>query len=349
VNKILSKGIRRELIWVYGVTLLVTGGLAFAQGSVGWLREYILAIVAALFLYLPLEVLHRKGLNPEDFGIHAKPVWRSIRHALFISLLVFPPYLVGFHVWQTQWLKNKAAPAEARLDQWPIEVQDPPKVQALEMGEVRLYAARDAFWLHWHLPPGQTFRATVESDAPIQEYVGRKSAGDANSVSYQGRSDGRIAFRAPGSFMAMDVRAGGDRLPAGRLRVGTVLKRADDMPYRIDRGYWWLINLILVQFLLVALPEEVFYRGYLQSRLDQIFTKETKVLGVSVSLPSLVLTSALFAVGHWVTVPSPHRLAVFFTSLLFGWMRRATGGILAPLIFHASCNLFVEFASLFYR
>tara|TARA_B100001250_G_C19592710_1_gene697067 strand:- start:411 stop:779 length:369 start_codon:yes stop_codon:yes gene_type:complete len=121
------------------------------------------------------------------------------------------------------------------------------------------------------------------------------------------------------------------------------------MPYKADRNYWWIINLLLVQFLLVALPEELFYRGYLQSRLDQVFAGEERtVMGVSVNLKSILITSALFAIGHIITIPSPARLAVFFPSLVFGWMRKATGGIVAPLIFHAICNLFVEFASLLY-
>ena len=29
-------------------------------------------------------------------------------------------------------------------------------------------------------------------------------------------------------------------------------------------------------------------------------------------------------------------------------MRRATGGIIAPVLYHAACNLLVEFASLHY-
>ena len=120
------------------------------------------------------------------------------------------------------------------------------------------------------------------------------------------------------------------------------------MPLKLSRSLFWLFNIILVQFLLVALPEELFYRGYLQTRLDQLFPHERTVFGVRVSLPSLLITSALFAIGHYVTIPSPSRLAVFFPSLLFGWMRRATGGIMAPLIFHAFCNLFVEFAQLHY-
>ena len=90
-----------------------------------------------------------------------------------------------------------------------------------------------------------------------------------------------------------------------------------------------------VQFLLVALPEELFYRGYLQSRLDSLVGRDSRIFGVSVNVTSITITSALFALGHFVTVPSVYRLGVFFPSMLFGWMRRASGGIMAPLIFHA--------------
>jgi len=103
-----------------------------------------------------------------------------------------------------------------------------------------------------------------------------------------------------------------------------------------------------VQILLVALPEEVFYRGYLQTRLDSMFGRDVRVLGVMVNPWSLVLTSALFAIGHFLTIPSPARLAVFFPSLLFGWMRRASDGVMAPILYHAACNITVELAMRFY-
>ena len=127
-----------------------------------------------------------------------------------------------------------------------------------------------------------------------------------------------------------------------------MLKSADENPYRAERGYFWLLNLILVQLLLVALPEEVFYRGYLQSRLDGLIGRDRRILGVEINVASTVLTSALFAIGHVITIQSPTRLAVFFPSLLFGWMRRATGGVLAPILFHAICNIAVQFLSQFY-
>ncbi|MCS6901876.1 MAG: MrtC family glutamic-type intramembrane protease [Myxococcales bacterium] len=99
---------------------------------------------------------------------------------------------------------------------------------------------------------------------------------------------------------------------------------------------------LLGQLLVIALPEEAFFRGYLQTALDVAWPPRWRLLGATVG-PSLLVTSAIFAVGHLLTEPSPSRLAVFFPSLLFGWMRARTGGIGAPTLFHAACNIFVSF------
>jgi uncharacterized protein len=92
------------------------------------------------------------------------------------------------------------------------------------------------------------------------------------------------------------------------------------------------------QLLMVALPEEAFYRGYLQSKLERAFGS----LGRARGLPMLaiVLTSAIFALGHLATIPNLARLAVFFPSLLFGVLRSRTRGIGAGVVFHALCNVF---------
>ncbi len=95
---------------------------------------------------------------------------------------------------------------------------------------------------------------------------------------------------------------------------------------------------LFAQLVLIALPEEAFYRGYLQSRLDEGLPGRARFLGADVG-PSLVLTSAVFALGHIATVHEATRLAVFFPSLLFGWLRCRTNGIGASLVFHAFCNL----------
>lgn len=115
------------------------------------------------------------------------------------------------------------------------------------------------------------------------------------------------------------------------------------------------LNDVFGQVVIIALPEEAFYRGYLQSRLDEALPgfgwrrtadgglepRRLRVFGVHVG-PALLLTSVIFALGHLATIRQPARLAVFFPSLAFGWLRARTGGIGASLAFHAACNVFSE-------
>ena len=102
-----------------------------------------------------------------------------------------------------------------------------------------------------------------------------------------------------------------------------------------------MLDDVLGQVLVIALPEEAFFRGYLQTELDRLWPPRFRLLGATVG-PSLLVTSAVFAVGHVLTQPDPARLAVFFPSLLFGWMRARSGGIGASVLLHAACNLFVS-------
>ena len=338
-----------EPLLLYLITISITVGLNSLQSYVSWIGSYVLVIVAATFLYLPIEFLHRKGLNPADFGIHSKQTWSNLRLAVLVMAISFPPYLVGFHFWQTGWLGQRLAVAEARFDRWPVELQADVTAPPLREGEVRLTDHDDRFTLNWHLSPGQRLRATITSDVDLIPYSdGNAVQGDAGEFVVVGLSDGRARFRVPGSFLGLDIEAGGDRLPADRLRLGSGRVAADDMPFRAERGLGWLLNLILVQLLLVALPEEVFYRGYLQTRLDGLLGPTSSLLGARIRPWSIVATSALFAVGHFLVIPHPQRLAVFFPSLLFGWMRCATGSVTAAVLFHASCNILVEIAARLY-
>jgi hypothetical protein len=93
------------------------------------------------------------------------------------------------------------------------------------------------------------------------------------------------------------------------------------------------------QFVVIALPEEAFFRGYLQTELETAWPWKVKILGAELGLGWLV-SCALFAAGHYLTIPNPGRLAVFFPALLFGWLRVRTRGIGAGVVFHALCNLF---------
>jgi membrane protease YdiL (CAAX protease family) len=96
---------------------------------------------------------------------------------------------------------------------------------------------------------------------------------------------------------------------------------------------------VLDQFFVVALPEEFFYRGYLQARFKLALGPGPRRLGVPMGR-AFFLTQLLFAAGHLVE-PHPWRLAVFFPALLFGWLRERSGGLVAPVVAHAISNLTV--------
>jgi len=91
----------------------------------------------------------------------------------------------------------------------------------------------------------------------------------------------------------------------------------------------------------VALPEEVFFRGYLLGRLEAVWPSRRSLFGAPVGA-ALVVSAVLFALGHFLVDFNPQRLAVFFPALVFGWMRARTGSVAAGALFHAACNLLSE-------
>jgi membrane protease YdiL (CAAX protease family) len=94
-------------------------------------------------------------------------------------------------------------------------------------------------------------------------------------------------------------------------------------------------SFVLIQLLLVALPEEVFFRGYLQQKLGN-------------TVKGVIAVSLLFALAHFVTLclGGGHGLSVcsqavltFFPSLVMGYLYMSTGTLWASIIFHFLANI----------
>jgi uncharacterized protein len=106
-----------------------------------------------------------------------------------------------------------------------------------------------------------------------------------------------------------------------------------------------LVQFIAVQVVVVALPEELFFRGCLLELLERRFPPRHRWLGGGVGL-ALLLSSLAFALIHLPKNGDPRALATFFPGMVFGWMRSATGSILAPVIAHASSNILIRILDL---
>jgi uncharacterized protein len=127
-------------------------------------------------------------------------------------------------------------------------------------------------------------------------------------------------------------------LPPGLAGVVAPYSRAARFALRLPDGF---ALLAVVQVLVVALPEELFYRGWMQTSWARGARGHgVTVLGARLG-PGFLATQALFALGHLVVL-QPWRVATFFPGLLFGWLRARTGSVAAPVLVHALANLFIK-------
>lgn len=99
-----------------------------------------------------------------------------------------------------------------------------------------------------------------------------------------------------------------------------------------------IVGLVLTNFLLVAVSEELFYRGFLETRLDRLWPKRFP-LGLPLTR-TVFLASALFAIGHFAGEWNPARLAPFFPAFVFSFLTRKGRSIFGAVLFHGASNIY---------
>ena len=128
---------------------------------------------------------------------------------------------------------------------------------------------------------------------------------------------------APGFLCAFAISMGVWRLLVGTPPLAEGTRLSGDM--------------IVRQLLWIALPEELFFRGYVLQRLQDATTPRQPPC----SRGPLLLSAALFALAHVVTLSGWGRAAVFFPACLLAWLRVHSQGLLLPTLFHWLANLLV--------
>jgi hypothetical protein len=106
----------------------------------------------------------------------------------------------------------------------------------------------------------------------------------------------------------------------------------------------------------VGFGEEIIYRGYIQSRLNEAFGRPYTVFGVKVGW-GVVIASLLFGLSHvglltWIFGPSrPLTWAwgfwTFFGGGVYGLVREKSGSIVAPALLHGLPQAIASVAMLF--
>ncbi len=104
-----------------------------------------------------------------------------------------------------------------------------------------------------------------------------------------------------------------------------------------------LVSTVVWQFVISGFGEEVFFRGYVQSRLNMAFGRPYEWRGIRFGV-GLFITAVLFGIAHML---SPMRIWLgdfnvtwwwgtftFVGGLLLGLLREKTGSVLAPATLH---------------
>jgi membrane protease YdiL (CAAX protease family) len=89
------------------------------------------------------------------------------------------------------------------------------------------------------------------------------------------------------------------------------------------------LNTVLFQLLVVALPEEVFFRGFLQQRFGN-------------TMKAVITVSVLFAVMHlpqFIFFADGHAILTFFPSLVMGFLYMRTDNVIPSVLFHFFANI----------
>ncbi len=87
-----------------------------------------------------------------------------------------------------------------------------------------------------------------------------------------------------------------------------------------------VLDLFTIMVLVAALPEEWFFRAYLQKRIGN-------------NISAVLIVSLLFSSMHYLTHDSAVVWLVFIPSVFFGWIYKKTDDLILIVMLHALSNL----------
>ena len=337
-----SSEVRRSLLTLF----LGTAGLGLLALALPILNGLLQGLLALLLFLIPSWVLKGSGKTIDDMGVDLGPWTRTLLVSVLCMLLVYPLFALGFHGFHTQFSGATASWGFAGLERFQEELLDAPQDPC---GSARpaahAWIAGQGLWIF--APTDRDLQIDLGSTPSIVRSArcreGAPHAGPARS------REGGVVSVVPGAGMwlslegargfSLGIQSEGRDLPRDQLLTGARgASASNDGELDGSRDWTWIIAYLIVHLGIVALPEEWFFRGYLQTRLDQRWGTPWSFLGADLGW-GFIASALCFALLHPILLPGLHRLLVFFPALLFGYLRARTGNIGASVVIHATSNL----------
>ncbi|MFA5240242.1 MAG: type II CAAX endopeptidase family protein [Phycisphaerae bacterium] len=99
-----------------------------------------------------------------------------------------------------------------------------------------------------------------------------------------------------------------------------------------------LVGWLFYQFMYVAVAEEIFFRGYVQSNILKLISTAKLEQYRLRQLISITLSAICFAAAHIIIQGHMISVLVFLPGLILGWLFIRTKSLLAPILFHGLAN-----------
>ncbi len=366
----------KEVGAIYTGAFLAVLVLALSAGAVPFVSANLYALVAAVFVGLPYWWVGRKKLDAARLGLTWQGWSRGLGWGLLFTIGTLIPFAGGQYVWETQFQGRTFSYSTERYHRWPVELEGAKDGWGKSAG-LWVWSKRDRLFIGARSDKTLSGKALLTAEVPFKprpegpgvilrpvDAAGkikpnkglsrrwemlpttrsRRILASVSAVDFKGRPGPREVI--------VQARPSREGQKIWEVRAGPTGEKVEGGELEVERTLLWMALWGLTQLLFIALPEEYFYRGYVQTRLsDAMKTRgdgeERAWLGFTWAM---VWTSALFAIGHLLIpvngVLLAQRAAVFFPSLLFGWLRARTGSIVASTLYHAACNLMVLFTAI---
>jgi len=98
------------------------------------------------------------------------------------------------------------------------------------------------------------------------------------------------------------------------------------------------VSWLLYQFMYVALAEEIFFRGYVQSNILRLTNPGKGSQYRLWKWLSIVLSAACFAFAHIIVLGQIISVLTLLPGLICAWLFLRTRSLLAPILFHGLAN-----------
>ena len=102
-----------------------------------------------------------------------------------------------------------------------------------------------------------------------------------------------------------------------------------------EKWIWWA----MFQFAYVALPEELFFRGFFLSQVIRLLGTARNADSPAIKVIAAALSAGVFALSHVIVLRNFVSVLTFFPGLIFAWLFVRSKSVIGPVLFHGAANV----------